>query len=305
MTNASQTRLAYIAESTYGTTPTTPVFKNMRFTNESLNPNLTYVSSNEIRSDRNVADKTLVGSEAGGDVGFELSYGGQFDDFLEALLQGTWSSNVLINGTTTKSFTIEKTFAAVANQYHRLRGCMVNTMALNMKAKEIVTGSFGFLAKDFSSAQAIVSGATYTAANTNPVINAANNFASFSSTNLPTAASLMGLDLNITNNMNQQPVMGSIYSKGILSGQFNVSGNMDIYFDNQEALEAFIADTACDLNFTLGGASTKKYAFVIPKLKFVSVSENAGGNNQDVMAKIAFEAYYDGTSKALQITRTP
>ena len=70
MTDSSQTRLAAITEVTYGTTPATPVFKKLRMTGESLSPSIQYVSSNEIRSDRNVADMTRVGQEAGGDINF-------------------------------------------------------------------------------------------------------------------------------------------------------------------------------------------------------------------------------------------
>ena len=66
MVDSSQTRLAYITEVTYGTTPASPVFKNQRFVSENLNANLENVVSNEIRADRNVTDLIQVGAyEAG------------------------------------------------------------------------------------------------------------------------------------------------------------------------------------------------------------------------------------------------
>ena len=94
MTSTSETRLAYIAETAWGTTPTTPAFTNARFTGESLTPDLQTVVSNEIRPDRNVTDLIQVGQSAGGDVNFELSYGA-FDDWLESVMYNTWSTNVL------------------------------------------------------------------------------------------------------------------------------------------------------------------------------------------------------------------
>lgn len=304
MTNSSQTRLAYVAESTYGTTPATPTLLVQRFVSESINANIENVVSNEIRADRNVSDLIQVGSSAGGAVDFELSYG-SFDNWLESLMFSTWSTNVLKNGNTQKSFTIEKTFETGAtDQYHRFTGCVANSLSLAIQAQQIVTGSFEFLAKGASSAQAAISGSSYTGANTNDVINAASNFASLAVTGL-TSPELTALNLNITNNLRQQQVIGSVESRGIGTGRFEVSGDLTAYFENEELYELFLAGTATDLTFELGGASAKKYEFVIGNLKFETGEIIAGGNDQDVLANMTFRGLYDGTDNTLQITRTP
>lgn len=305
MVDSSQTRVAFIAESSYGVTPATPVFQNLRFTSESLNGNIQNVTSNEIRADRNIADLIQVGSEAGGSIDFELSYG-TLDTILESLLFSTWSTNVIKNGITRKSLTIEKTFEGGAtDQYHRFPGSVANTMSLSVRARELVSGSVSFLSKGFASAQAIISGATYTAANTNPVINAASNFANLAVTGV-TSPQIMALDLSISNNLRQQPVVGSIDSKGIGAGRFEVTGSLEAYFENEQLYELFLGGTATDLAFELGGASTLKYAFDMPKIKFNTGEIIAGGNDQDVMAKMAFTALYDSSDAAtLKITRTP
>lgn len=49
------------------------------------------IASQEIRPDRQVTDLILVGAEAGGDVGFELS-AGTFDDLIESALLSSWNS---------------------------------------------------------------------------------------------------------------------------------------------------------------------------------------------------------------------
>ena len=304
MVDSSQTRLAYITEVTYGTTPATPVFKNQRFVSESLNANIENETSNEIRADRNVTDLIQVGANAGGSVDFELSYG-SFDDWLESLMFGTWSTNILKNGNTQKSFTIEKTFEAGAtDQYHRFTGCVANSLKLAIQAKKVVTGSFDFVAKGATTAQAIIASATYTAANSNPVINAAANFASFSMTGV-TSPELMSLNLNVTNNLRRQSVVGSIDARGVGTGRFEVSGEATLYFTNASLYDLFLAGTASNLTFVIGGASTKKYQFDIANLKFEKVEIVAGGNDQDVMAKVSFRGLYDNTDNTLKITRTP
>lgn len=304
MTDSSQTRLAYIAESTYGATPSTPTFLEARFVSESLNANRETVTSNEIRADRNVSDVIQVSQNAGGSVEFELSYG-SFDDWLESLMFNTWSSNVLKNGTTRKSFTLEKTFETGAtDQYHRFTGAVVDAMSLSIQAGQLVSGSFEFLAKGASTAQAAIASSDYTAPNTNDVINAATDFASLAVTGV-TSPEITALNLNITNNLRQQQVVGSIDSRGIGTGRFEVTGDFTAYFENEELYDLFLNGTATDLAFQLGGASELNYLFEMDKIKFESGEVIAGGNDQDVLANMTFRALYEGNDNTLKITRTP
>lgn len=80
----------YVEESVLGTTPVTPAFKALRYTGA---PSLAFapstVSSNEIESSRNVADLSLVGAEAAGQIDHELSFL-SLDDIIEAALFSTW-----------------------------------------------------------------------------------------------------------------------------------------------------------------------------------------------------------------------
>lgn len=304
MVDSSQTRLAYIEESTYGSTPSTPTFLVQRFVSESLNANIENAVSNEIRSDRNVTDMIQVGANAGGDVDIELSYG-SFDDWLESLMFSSWSTNTLKNGVTQKSFTLEKTFeAGGTDQYHRFTGAVANSLSLSIQAGQIITGSFNFLSQGASSAQAAIASSSYTAANSNPPINAASNFASLSMTGV-SGVELTALNLNITNNLRQQAVVGSLNPRGIGTGRFEVTGDMTMYFEDQAAYELFLAGTAADLSFVVGGVSSLNYQFDIANLKFETMEVVAGGNDQDVIVQASFRGLYDGTDNTLEITRTP
>ena len=66
--STNRVKLSKVRESTFGVTPTSPVFKTQRQTSSSLALNPQTVVSNEIRSDRQVTDLILVGLQAGGDV---------------------------------------------------------------------------------------------------------------------------------------------------------------------------------------------------------------------------------------------
>lgn len=87
-TNRVGVAIARNSESVFPTAITT--LNKMRITgtpNLAFDP-LTEVSA-EIRDDRQVSDLIPIGAEAGGDVGFEFSYG-VVDDILESALLGTW-----------------------------------------------------------------------------------------------------------------------------------------------------------------------------------------------------------------------
>lgn len=306
MTDSSQTRLSYIEEATWGTTPATPTWTNVRFTGESLVANIQNTQSQEIRSDRNVADLAQVGADSGGSVNVEMSYGGYMDDWLEAALGGTWATNILKNGSEFRSYTLEKTFEQGAtDQYHRFPGSVIDTMSFSLAPGSIATGSFGFVGKNGVSAQAEVATSTYTAVNTNPVMNAASDFASLAITGA-TAPELTALDINVTNNLRTQPVMGQLGARGVGLGQFSVSGSATAYFENAELYELFLDGTEADLSFKIGGSTALNYIFDIPRLKFQTAQVNNPGNNQDVLVNLTFQGLFDsGESAALKVTRDP
>src|SRR5690554_4597229 len=95
--STNEVRLAMIAETAWGETPTTPTFDTVRLTSESFQPSKETVDSSEIRSDRNLAETMMVGQGAEGSIDFEWSYG-TFDDLLAAALFSDWSNDELVNG---------------------------------------------------------------------------------------------------------------------------------------------------------------------------------------------------------------
>lgn len=96
MADANKTQLAYGVESAWGTAPGT--LTKLRFTGESLNFNITNISSNEIRSDRQVTDLIQTGADCSGGINFELSYAA-FDDLLAGALCSAWVNMAGTDGT--------------------------------------------------------------------------------------------------------------------------------------------------------------------------------------------------------------
>lgn len=101
MADANREGLAFVKETTFGTTPSgPPTLKNLRWTRESLKQATQTVESAEVNATRNTSAIFRVGLNAAGAFGFELSYG-TYDELLEyALLSATWTAAVTLTGIT-------------------------------------------------------------------------------------------------------------------------------------------------------------------------------------------------------------
>ncbi len=81
----NRVRIGLVREVTLGTTPATPNMQTLRATSAGMQGAPKTVTSDELISDRNVADLILVGKDIGGDLGFEVSCNSH-EQLLEAAL---------------------------------------------------------------------------------------------------------------------------------------------------------------------------------------------------------------------------
>lgn len=93
LARGSRHELNYIEESVLGTSPAsiTTDMKEWRHTSCGLQLTKGSFQSNELRSDRQIADFRHGQKQIGGDIGIELEYG-PHDDWIEGALFGDWTS---------------------------------------------------------------------------------------------------------------------------------------------------------------------------------------------------------------------
>jgi hypothetical protein len=300
--SGSGRRIAYIAEATYGATPATPTFKVLRVTGGGPRTTKATDTSKEIRQDRNVSDEMQLGQDVAGDYDFELTYG-TFDDMLEAVMQGAWATNVLKNGVTPKSFTFEETLEMGAtDSFSRFTGIMANSMSLAIAARAVVTGSLSLMGQKELLDTAIITDATYTAANTEPVWTSSASVASLSV--LGGTPKVRSLNLEMNNNLRTRTSVGSLYSEQFGSGSFDATGTAEIYFESNALYQSVLDHGGGALSFTIGTTTLKKYTFLMPKIILGNGERRPGGNDDDVMVSLPFRAVYDATEAcSLKITR--
>jgi hypothetical protein len=304
MASGSRHSLRYIPELVRGTTPATPAFKTLRNTGTTLGLAKEILQSEEMVSDRQIRDVRHGTYQVGGDINFELSYGSQ-DDFLEAVLMGAWTGNIAKAGVLRHYFTIERYFADIASAdkpYHRYTGCEVNSLNLAINANAMITGSFGIIGGNMTTATAIIAGATY------PAVSTTSPMDSFTGTlsegGVPIAV-ITEISLTLENNIEARYVVGSKASIDPSVGRSNLTGSITAYFENSLLLDKFINETESDIAFDLAGTGTQKYSFSLPRIKYTGGQPDVGGEGP-ITLSMPFQALYKDTDLSqIVVTRTP
>lgn len=99
MAQTSQHRLSFSKETTFGTTNASLALQIVRHTGETFAMQTSSKPSDEIRSDRQIADIIRTGWRVSGELSIEFS-AGTYDEFMAAALESAgWSTPVSVNGT--------------------------------------------------------------------------------------------------------------------------------------------------------------------------------------------------------------
>jgi len=314
--SASLTEILIQKESSLGS-PSGNV-ATLRVTSESLVPAVSTIASEEIDSTRNVSDLNKVSSQGEGEIEFEFKDDHPTDVLLQSLLQST-GGNVAVglvddtdtfNGTTQTSFTIEKkTTDGTTNLFQKYNGMIPNTLELTAESGSFVTGTIGFLGSKVNTMTGSASlTATDSASETTPFTTVDsnttvkfdtdrtdNNGGSGGVSVLETdydeisGVKATAFSLSIDNGLRAQHQIGSTDLAGIGSGRFTVTGSLTVYATDSTLFNNYINTTAFGLLLQVGD-STNNYRFYMPEVKITSAQVLAGGNDEDVLMELEFQA---------------
>lgn len=294
----SNATLSYVAETVFGTTPATPTTKYIRAkTGAKFDLKRDTFSSKEMSATRQVMGLTYGNRSGSGDLPFEFSYG-SFDDFLEAVMGGTWTTDILKVGNVKRSFTVEQGYPDISI-FEQNTGVTFTGLSLNVKPNAIVEGSFTHMFKDQTATATIC--AAPTAAGTTPVYDA---FTGIISEAGATLAIVTGIDIKLDQAANASNVLFDPTAQQVSLGTVNVTGSLVVRFISNTLKAKFLAGTTTDLSFTLGSgiALGNSYKFDMGSVKFTSASTDSGEN--ELTQTLAFTAIYDATdASSLVITR--
>jgi len=296
----SRSSLAYIGESTFGTTPATPQFVNLPINSHSLDLTKDRVEGNEIQADRMSRTDRHGNRQAGGSIEVDLRMG-DFDELIQSAFMGTYTTNVIKVGTTPKYFSIEDA-ANDVTQFRLFTGMTVSSLSVSIAPNQMVTGTFDMVGKNMAQAQATASDATPTAASTNAPFDSYSGTITDGGSGL---AIVTSLDFSITNSFAPNFVVGSATAAQLEFGMAVVEGTMTIYYEDEVIINKFLNETESALSVTVDDPTgTNDYTFLFPRVKYNGASVPLQ-NPQSRLITVPFVALFD-TSEAtnLKLTRS-
>ena len=305
MSESNRVTLKYVPEVTYGTTPVNSVnWKYLRFTSEALGGDIKTVESAELRADRMISDNPKTGTDVKGTISGEFS-SGSYDDFIEAVLGGTWTANVLKVGVVERSYTLEKNFADIA-KLMAFKGMRVGQMDIKLEFGALATVEFGFAGNNYSLPVASLVGSGSVAdLGTTAVFNGSANISGIKIDGVASTDCFKSLNISINNNLRPQEGLGSDFPSDQNYGACAITGDFSVYLADLVLEQKKIDNTAFSLEFTVSIAGVG-YVFFFPKLKFGGSSPASGGKDQDVFLEGKFSALYNATeASSIVITRLP
>lgn len=299
--NGAQHSLHYVAETTYGTTPSTPSFSPLPHTGTTLAITKDAVESEKLRGDRQVEDFRHGNKTVGGDITAELEYGA-FDDFLEAALCGTWATDVLKAGTTRRSFTIQRKFADLATpEFHTYKGCEINTLSLSVSPNAMVGTTFGIIGKDLTLATAAIAGSTFAAdAGEVPF----DSFTGSITEGGSSIATVTAIEMTLENGIEPLFSVGSQTTNRPAIGRSRLTGTLTTYFESKTLYEKFLNETSSSIVLTLTDVDGNDYVITIPNVKYNSGQPDVAGEGAITIAMEFIGLYNSSDDSQIKIERS-
>lgn len=302
MADGSRHSMYLAEESVYGQVPAAPEMETLRIRGTTLGLTKDPLQSEEIRSDRQIADFRHGVRQIAGEITTELSYG-SFDTILEAVLCGTWDNDILKAGVTRRSFTILRQFDDLTNNNNFVfTGAEFNTMAMQVNANAIITSTYGIIGKDLVIQDAAPVGATFIPPTTTSALD------SFTGNLLDggtPVAVVTEVQLNLDNGIETRFVIGSKTTIRPSIGRSNLTGQVTAYFESADLLLKFIDEEESSLEFELPDGLGNLYQFELPRLKYNGGQPDVSGPGP-ITLSIPFQALLDPVEETnIIITRTP
>lgn len=197
------------------------------------------------------------------------------------------------NGTTKYPMTFKRTFTD-ATIYEYLAGMEVDTFSVTASSSSIVTYSLGLVGMNY---QILTSALTSTSTGTFPTagpFNASSNVATIGEdgTGLQVCTELT---MEIANNLRERNVIGTTGAHSIGSGEFNVSGQLSVYFEDEALIDKLRNNTTTSISFGFTDGNGAAVIFDMPAVKFTEGVPEVGGKNDDVMLNLGYQAFRDPT----------
>jgi hypothetical protein len=210
-----------------------------------------------------------------------------------------------------RGFTLEYNLSDIA-KFLPFQGMRVNTFELDVQVGSIITGSMGFVGQNHGLAGVGMLGATTftggpTASQSFEVMNAVADVGMLmeNGVNLLTGGSFIkSVKLSISNNMRGQKAVGVFGNAGVGLGSLELMGTLELYVADATYYNRWYSGANTSLAFGFADSAGNGYLFELDKVNFKDGGMNPGGQSDDVMLTLPFQAFYNAaTNRGIRITR--
>lgn len=217
----------------------------------------------------------------------------------------TMIGQMLRNGTTRKSFTLEKQFTDIT-EFVSFTGMRVGEVSFNITPGSIITGAFSFDGLNTTAAGATVGTGGPTSAPTNDVLNAVDNVSEIREGGALSTLDITEISFTLNNALRSLPAVGSVNAVGIEPGTIDVTGTFSAYFTSRALYEKYLNFTTTSLSFLTSDGAGNAYLWSFPSVKLTTSEVAAGGIDQDVVVNANFSAFRNAAfDYTIQVDKFP
>lgn len=212
----------------------------------------------------------------------------------------SFDASTLVNGTTEKSFTLEKDMSDIT-QFFTLKGCRMGTLTLNIASRAKVTGSFGVMGKSGALAATTAGSGAYVAAPTNEILNASANVGKLleGGAVLGTGIFMQTLEINYDANLRVIDGIGQADAVDVGLGRFTVAGSLTALFEDEVLFDKYVNSTDSKLAVVLTDVDSNSMVVSFPAIVYTNGDVIGSGNDNEVVASLEFEAKMHATQNVM------
>lgn len=215
------------------------------------------------------------------------------------------AGNKLTVGTTKRSFTIEQSLPD-ATMFERFSGVRVGGFTISAPPNGMSTIDFDLMGTQFNIGTASAYFTTPTGETTTGILSGVDGGLRL---NGEEQGVITALQMQLTNNLNMAPVIGSVFAPNVFYGKTVVTGSVSAYLEDADLVNAFVNESEVDLVAVLEASGTGAQDFLsfnMQRVKFTGASKQITGDG-GVVAQFPFQALlkpsangYDQTTLTIQ-----
>lgn len=216
----------------------------------------------------------------------------------------TISSSRLTNGTTKRSFSIERQFTDVT-QFFLSRGLYVSKFSFGMNDGQLTEGSFSFMGKNEVRAGATAMPTVPLDSQTYEIQNGITGAGNLWEGGAPlVSTSIKSITADIDSALRKQGALGNLGPAGIGIGTISIKGKLVVYFADGTLYDKYAGSVYTSLVFSTNDIDGNGYVFTLPRVKLTNGKVNAGAKNTDLMAEFDYECFADRKNAVAALRKT-